>query len=603
MKRLKRLKALLNKGQKYIHRKSIQFMISISFTLVAVGCMVTMGSLLYTQSTNSLKSTIMQENQQLVNQISLSVYSYTQNMKRVSNTLYYSVIKKADLEKTNLNKELALLYEVKDSLISIACFRENGDVVGATPISTIKEDVEITKQEWFIKANDIIENPHFSLPHVQNIFEDANRYRWVISLSQMVELNYGGIPERGVLLVDMGYSGIEQIFTQMTSDNAGYIYLVDSSGELIYHPRQKLIYSGLYNENNKVAATYADGKYEETFEGVKRQVAVKTVGYTGWKVISVIPNSEFSVTFGQMRTLAFFIIGLAIVLLVVANSFVSSRVANPIKKLEESVKDLEKGQLDLDIYEGGPYEIRRLGTTIKSVVAQMRGLMEDIVKEQEQKRKSEFNALQAQINPHFLYNTLDSIVWMIESEEYAEAISMVTALANLFRISLSKGKNIITIGMELRHAAYYLQIQKVRYKNNFTVHQEIDPQIETYSTIKLVVQPLLENALYHAMGPMGGDGELHIRGYKEKDDIYIEIIDNGLGMTQEKVDTLLQGDEQPVAGKKGSGIGLRNVDQRIKLYYGKKYGLEIKSELDEGTTVRIHLPALKMEDVLQGEVK
>lgn len=599
---MKRLKRLFNTGRNYIHRKSIQFMISISFTLVAIGCMVTMGSLLYTQSTNSLKNTIMQENQQLVNQISLNVYSYTQNMKRISNTMYYSVIKKADLEKTNFNKELALLYEVKDSLVSIACFRENGDVVGATPISAIKEDVEITKQEWFIKANDIIENPHFSLPHVQNIFEDANRYRWVISLSQMVELNYGGIPERGVLLVDMGYSGIEQIFTQMTSDNAGYIYLVDSSGELIYHPHQKLIYSDLYSENNKQAAKYPDGKHEETFEGIKRQVVVKTVGYTGWKVVSVIPNSEFSVTFGQMRTLAFFIVGLAIVLLVVANSFVSSRVANPIKKLEESVKDLEKGQLDLDIYVGGPYEIQRLGNTIKSVVEQMRGLMDDILKEQEQKRKSEFNALQAQINPHFLYNTLDSIVWMVESEKNTEAISMVTALANLFRISLSKGQNIITIGMELRHAAYYLQIQKVRYKNSFTVHEEIDPQIEEYSTIKLVIQPLLENALYHAMEPMSGEGELVIRAYKENEDIYIEVTDNGLGMTREKVDTLLQGDELPVEGKKGSGIGLRNVDQRIKLYYGSTYGLEIESELDVGTTVRIHLPALKMDEVLQKEV-
>ncbi|NLB91183.1 MAG: sensor histidine kinase [Clostridiales bacterium] len=596
---MKRLKALFNQGRKYIHRKSIQFMISISFTLVAIGCMVTMGLLLYTQSTKSLKNTLIQENQQLVNQISLNVYSYTQNMKRISNTMYYSVIKKTDLEKNNLNKELALLYEVKDSLISIACFRENGEVVGAAPISTIKKDIDITKQEWFIRANDIIENPQFSLPHVQNIFEDANRYRWVISLSQMVELNYGGIPERGVLLVDMSYSGIEQIFTQMTSDNAGYIYLVDSSGELIYHPHQKLIYSGLYNENNTLAAKYADGKYEEVFEGVKRQVVVKTVGYTGWKVISVIPNSEFTVSFGQMRTLAFFIIGLAVVFLVVANSFVSSRVANPIKKLEESVKDLEQGQLDLDIHVGGPYEIQRLGITIKSVVEQMRGLMDDILKEQEQKRKSEFNALQAQINPHFLYNTLDSIVWMIESGKHAEAIPMVTALANLFRISLSKGKNIITIGTELRHAAYYLQIQKVRYKNNFVVREEIDPQIEEYSTIKLIIQPLLENAIYHAMEPMDGDGELCIRGYKQQQDVYIEIIDNGLGMTQEKVNSLLQGDELPVAGKKGSGIGLRNVDQRIKLYYGAAYGLEIESELDVGTTARIHLPALKMNEVSQ----
>lgn len=584
------VKKQIKRAGEYLRGQSIQVMISVSFTLVSVLCMLVMGVLLYAQSADNMRHTILQENQQLVNQIGLNVTNYTHRMMQASSAMYYSVIKNADLSQPGaIDKEMNLVYDLyNDSLVSVAFFTQEGEMKGAAPIATLKENVDVTKQEWFTKATAKAENQHFSTPHVQNLFEENNIYRWVISLSRAVELTEKGSISRGVLLVDMNYTGIEQIFTQITADNDGYIYLIDSAGEIIYHPKQKLIYSGLYKENNLAAATYPEGIHEEAFEGQGRQVIVKTVGYTGWKVVSVIPNSEFAIGFSQMRLFAVAVIGFGIILLVIVNSFVSSRVANPIKKLDSSVRELEMGNLDLDIYIGGPHEIEHLGRTIRSVVEQMRGLMGDIIREQEDKRRSEFDALQAQINPHFLYNTLDSIVWMIESDRYEEAISMVTALASLFRISLSKGNTIIPLKAELQHARYYLHIQNIRYKNKFSVRTEVDPAIENCYTIKLIVQPLLENAIYHAMELMDGDGEIAICGYQKEGDIYIEIKDNGLGIPPEKLANILKG--QPVGTKKGSGIGLKNVHQRIQLYYGHQYGLEIESELDMGTTVRIHLP-------------
>lgn len=230
----------------------------------------------------------------------------------------------------------------------------------------------------------------------------------------------------------------------------------------------------------------------------------------------------------------------------------------------------------------------------------MHELMNEIVIEQEKKRKSEFESLQAQINPHFLYNTLDSIIWMVESNRYQEATSMVTALANLFRISLSKGKNIITIREEIEHAQNYLYIQKIRYKNRFQVKIDITPEIYEFSTIKLIVQPLLENAIYHGVEYMDGEGEITIKGYLKDDDIYIDVIDNGLGMPEEEINLILNDNNR--VHKKGSGIGLSNVHQRIQLYFGPKYGLLIDSELDEGTTVHIHLPCVKYNGItLNGE--
>lgn len=282
------------------------------------------------------------------------------------------------------------------------------------------------------------------------------------------------------------------------------------------------------------------------------------------------------------------VLAISILILIFANQYLSSKIVQPLRRLEDSVKELEL-QYPERIYVGGSEEIQHLGRTIRSMVEQMRALMDDVVKQQEQRRKNELDALQSQINPHFLYNTLDSIIWMVESERYEEAIDMVTALANLFRISLSQGRNIITIREEFNHAVNYSNIQKVRFKNKFEVTFMLDEEIEEYATIKLIIQPLLENAIYYGVEAMDGEGEILVQGYEKDGDIYIDVTDNGIGMPPETVENLLTGSRKS-SKKRGSGIGLKNVDQRIKLYFGQSYGLEIKSEPDVGTRVRIHLP-------------
>jgi len=580
---------------RYMRRQSIRYMISLAFTLVAVLSMIGMGVLLYDQFARSMRQAVQRENQQYVNQITINMTNYTHDMMNISDSLTYSVIKQTDIrEPQAIKKEIDLLYEAnKDNLVSIACFRDTGELVAATPISNVKPDVDVTTQDWFIQASENIENYHFSTPHVQNIFlEDNSRYHWVVSLSVVVDLTVNGQPGRGVLLVDMSYTAISQIFSRLGNDASGYAYMIDSEGEIIYHEKERLIRAGLYHENSEIAASYPDGPQEEVYEGSLRQVIVKTVGYTGWKIVSVIPNSELVISSSQMRLFVITVVFLAAALLVVIIGFISSRIAQPILELENSVRDLEKGSLDLNIYTGGPYEVSHLGLTIRSAVEQMRYLMGEIVREQEEKRKSEFDALQAQINPHFLYNTLDSIVWMIESGRQREAISMVTALASLFRISLSGGKAIIPLRTELQHAQYYLYIQKIRYKNKFSVEVDVDESIQDCMTIKLILQPLLENAIYHAMELMDDEGEITIRGYADGDDIVLEVKDNGLGIPKDMIPLLLTG-QAPKSGRKGSGIGVRNVHQRLRLYYGEKYGLTILSKADQGTTVLIRIPAVR----------
>ena len=202
------------------------------------------------------------------------------------------------------------------------------------------------------------------------------------------------------------------------------------------------------------------------------------------------------------------------------------------------------------------------------------------------------DALQSQINPHFLYNTLESITWMVEAQKNKEAVFMISELARLLRISLSKGRTVIRIADELQHSRSYMNIQLVRYKERFRVEFDIDEEVNDYCTVKLIVQPILENAIYYGVGNMDEDdgGMITVRGEKKGDDIYLSVEDNGMGMSEETVENVLKDNNK--VPKHGSGVGLINVHNRIQLMFGNEYGLLVYSEPDEGTKIVIHIPAI-----------
>ena len=582
--------------QALYHRSSIQYILSLSFTAVAVVGMALMGLALFLRFSATSNAQAEESAQQVLAQVNRNMDNYLRAMMRVSNTAYYQVIKDLDLAAgEDLEASLDLLYENnRDSLVSIAVFSREGRLIAAAPLAQLKASVFPHRETWFTTAMDQIENLHFSTPHVQNLFEDPDhRYRWVVSLSRQVELTRKGAIESGVLLVDMNFSGIEQLCKDVTLPySQGYLYLIDSSGELIYHPRQQLIYAGLLEENNLAAANYADGTHTETFQGQRRSVTVKTVGYPGWKLVGVVPRANMLDNYGQLVLFFLFVVFFSIFLLVFANLRLSEWITAPMKQLDRAVKELEAGRELVDFSVEGPYEVEHLSRSIQSMVSTLRHLMDDILEQEAQKRRSELDVLQSQINPHFLYNTLDSVVWMTENGRTEDAVVMLTALARFFRISLSRGSNIIPLADELEHARHYLTIQKMRYKNKFSAQISAEDGVESLYTIKLIIQPILENAIYHGMAYADGDGEIRIHAFREGEDVLIEVTDNGPGMPEELVEQLLSPNGPAVSGAKGSGIGFRNVHQRIQLTFGPDYGLTILSEPDSGTTVRIRLPAL-----------
>lgn len=578
--------------KKIVYNRSIRNSIFIYFTITSLVAVLLIVISIYSRLSSQLYDTVKQENVSLVNRVDSSMEVYLRNIMKLSDTIYYGIIKNTNLSEDSIGEKLTLLYNNnKEQVSNIALISKEGEPISVVPAARFRKNFKAEDEEWFVNALNKTENIHFTLPHVQKMFEKGdNSYNWVISMSRAVEITVGGSTEQAVLLIEMAYQGLEEVLDEVTLGNGGYIYLMDSKGDIIWHPKFELIASGRVKENNLVAAGYDDGSREEIFNGTRQTVVTKTVGYTGWKLVGVIKGTGISLNMLKTRLFIVFVILLIIFIVILINSYISFRVTNPIRELEKSVKELEEGNLDADIYMGGSYEVQHLGKSVQDMKFRIKGLMQDIVNEHEEKRKSEFDSLQAQINPHFLYNTLDIIVWQIENEKQSEAVHTVTALARFFRLSLGKGKNIVTVRDEIDHVKNYLMIQHMRFKNKFDYEFDIAEDVLELPSLKLMLQPLVENAIYHGMEFMDGDGMIMVKAWRKEDELYLSVADNGLGMTEDKVEMILTGKSTSGNGR-GSGIGVKNVNERIKLYFGEAYGLTIDSEPDEGTTVIIHLPA------------
>ncbi len=294
--------------------------------------------------------------------------------------------------------------------------------------------------------------------------------------------------------------------------------------------------------------------------------------------------------------ISYIILGVGTVFFSVLAAWAISRsIYAPIKKLHDVTTTITKNDLQALMTGDNVDEITELGMSFNMMIGRIRELLDSKIKEQENLKKAELRALQAQINPHFLYNTLDTIIWMSESQKTDEVIEIVTALSNFFRISLSKGRDWITIGEEIERTRSYLIIQKMRYRDIMDYQIEVAEEVRDNSILKLILQPLVENALYHGIKNKRRRGMITVRAKPRNDgEILLEVVDDGIGFTSEKlaqVQAQLDDDSDEIRLERG--VGINNVNKRIKLYYGKPYGLSIRSEYQIGTCVALVVPATR----------
>ncbi len=365
---------------------------------------------------------------------------------------------------------------------------------------------------------------------------------------------------------------------------------------LIYDKDYQIVYSSLPNDLDKKTSilkefVVGNGLYE--IGGHSFFVFASSISNTSWR-LGVFLNRDgikeaivsFSVTILLIGG-ALLAIGSLIFFYVIQQSVQPIRLLS--KEMSEIVtlEDMPSRRINVQ----GSKEVVELNDSFKALIERINDLTKKLIHEQEEQRKSELRALQNQINPHFLYNTLDSIIALIDKNQNAEAEKMIVALSRFFRISISKGKNIITLQKEVEHATNYLLIQKLRFGDAFDYSFDIDPTILQTDVVKLILQPIIENSIYHGLKE-GEKGNILVKGYKKDDYIYLDVCDNGYGMleeTRKELERSMKGEEE------AKGVGLHNVYLRLRVYYGPKADIRIESKLDEGTIVHIMIP-LKGEE-------
>lgn len=516
--------------------------------------------------------------------ISYSVEREIYRMTDLLNETYYQSMKGYDYQSETFGQIMNLVYQhEKDKVSRIDLYDEEGRCIWG---SSKTEVVNVTETDWFQDTITHIESAHFGSYCLQN--SDSGVIR-VIPVSRSVELTTGGESYEGVLVFYFPVQDLDAALESYGSTAKEYCYLLDGEDEILYHPYQKKLECGISEE---WSYEYLDSG--NSYMNIRNRQGVwmlgtHKIGYTGWKLVMVSSLSSVQKENMKIYQLIFSFLCLAGILMLGVDVILIQKITKPVSRLHQAIQSFGVGKLDVRVDETGIGEISSLEQGFNQMAGEIQELMDRSISQEQEKRHMERRLLQAQISPHFLYNTLDSIIWMIQGKQYEGAGKMVSLLARFFRVALSKGKDIIPLRQEVEHATSYLSIQNIRFQDKFDFELNIDESLMEYLCPKITIQPILENAIYHGVENMFGDGEIILSIQEHGEDICIEVSDNGEGMTEEQVEKILHHDIRKTSGK-GSGVGVYNVDSRIKLLYGENYGISIQSELDEGTTVKILLP-------------
>lgn len=567
--------------------KTLDSRIYFTFTLLVFIMIIIMQLFSYYSASITIRKGTIISNRTLLNRLVNQLDSYILDMELIIENvksipeLSWILAEEDGVNDRKLQKALKVKLrtynKAREDISSVALFGYNGQIVLDSGIESLNASARFNEATWYKGAEKQNGTPFVSSSYVQNLID--GKYSWVVSISREIR-------NRGIILIDLKFNRIQELCDSLSPGKKGYVFIVDSLGNYVYHPSQQLVYSGIKSE--PVQSILLNDSFSK--EG-KIYLTTKSEK-TGWYICSVSYEDELMKSWRKIQYYNVIIGLIAFIIVGIATTFISQSITRPVLHLCETMKSVETGEF-VPIGEiKATNEISALAREYDIMIGKINELMERIVSEQESKRKSDLKALQAQINPHFLYNTLDSIIWMGEMGKSDEVVKMTSALSKLFRISISRGKEIISIADEIHHVTSYLTIQEMRYKDKFTYQIDIDDELLQCKILKITLQPLVENAIYHGIKSVDYEGLIIISGYKEKDRVILTVSDNGKGIKPEEFDAMLNNS----SNLSNQGTGVRNVHGRIQLYFGEQYGLQCSNIEGRGTKISVILPLIDEVD-------
>lgn len=553
----------------------INIQIALSFLFFSLGMVISLSIIFYYSASGILSQGREKQTKESITKTADYVSAYLDKIKTLSNLIaMYPQISEI-LQSPNSEHEADLTAMVNISanndprIQTIAVISKNGFAVTSNSDMAIPLSRNMMHEAWYqaaIKAE--------QMPVVTSIRHGdftGSRENLVISISH--EIVDEEKKHLGVVLIDVSYRFIEDYMLSIDLGDSGYAYILDNKDQLLYHP-DEAVFMDEGKKQELVELSKQDKKLSNYF------ITQTEIPHSNWKLIGV-SSAENIILLKRRLVEGILIVNLFLILASIILSFmISKKLTKPIVELQNAMTDLDASWGHISISPGSSVEIIALATEYNSLLDRIKALTEDIARKENSKRVLELKALQSQINPHFLYNTLDTILWLAEFGENEKVVSVSKSLGELLRLSLDIHQTEVPLKVELAGVENYLKIQQMRYEDKIQYCISGEEELLPVPVPKMILQPIVENSIYHGIRKKEGVGHIEIQYRQEKEDLMIIVSDDGVGYSSN-----IKREEQNLIKTKLGGIGMKNVDQRIKLLYGDKYGIRIQDNQPNGMLV------------------
>ncbi|MCW6663670.1 sensor histidine kinase [Aerococcaceae bacterium NML190073] len=560
-----------------LHRKSMIWQFVCYFFVGIMVVLLIVGTTHYYQSAAIIRQMTEQQTHDSIEKTGNFIAAYIRKLKTTANALANDPIVLHYIEHPNSseNREEAstlmdTILKTDSHLVNAVLVTKDGRILSNNANLEMSTSSNMMEEPWYQIA--IMQNamPVLTSAHRQATGEDMED--WVVSVTQEIVNDAGD--NLGVIRLDISYEAIETYLNQLSLGKGGYAFIVNNQQQFVYHPDRQV-----YTSNaSEILGLLAVNGYTSDKRYFVQQTYIED---SRWTVVAVASLDELAVI-RQQLFYSFFAVGVvALTICGIGLLLLSRKWLAPIKTLQQTMQRVKQGESEVRAPSVDTYELNELSHHFNHMLDEIANLMASIKETEQKARRYELMALSSQINPHFLYNTLDTIVWMAEFNEQERVVELTKSLAHYFRLALNQGEALITLDKELEHVRQYLFIQQQRYGNQLNYTLENTARVtNTFKVPKLVLQPIVENALYHGIKEIARPGWIHLSVEETDCHIIVTIHDNGKGFDA----------PQPTSQKRLGGVGLVNVDERLALYFGANYRMEIQSKLGEFTQVRLYLP-------------